>query len=173
VPQLVSAPRSLADVIADVERVGEALDVGARAAEVRARMEAERAALVADRPSVPARVYLEWWPRPMFSPGRDCYSNELIALAGGVNVFAARPGASVEVTADELRAADPDVCFVSWCGVAEDKLDPQNLCGRAGLGDLRAVRLGRVYPLDEAFSGRPGPRMLEAARRMRRAIAGG
>jgi hypothetical protein len=27
-----------------------------------------------------------------------------------------------------------------------------------------------VYVLDEAFSGRPGPRMLEASRRMRAAI---
>jgi iron complex transport system substrate-binding protein len=67
-------------------------------------------------------------------------------------------------------AADPDLCFVSWCGVAEDKLDPQNLIRRPGLEGLRAAQAGRVFRLDEAFSGRPGPRMLEAARRMQLAI---
>jgi iron complex transport system substrate-binding protein len=168
--QIVSAPRSLADVLADLERVGAALDVTARAAEVVAAMRAEIERLAASRPPVPARVYLEWWPRPMFTPGHDCYSNEIIALAGGVNVFADRPGASVEIDAADLVAADPEVCFVSWCGVAEDKLDPDNLVRREGLADLRAVRAGRVHKLDERYSGRPGPNLLEAARRMRAAI---
>ncbi|MCA9637674.1 MAG: ABC transporter substrate-binding protein, partial [Myxococcales bacterium] len=96
--------------------------------------------------------------------------NELIALAGGVNVFGDRPGSSLEVSPAELVTAAPDLCFVSWCGVAEAKLDPGNLIRRPGLEDLEAARTGRVYPLDEAFAGRPGPRMLEAARRMAAAI---
>ena len=172
VPQRVLAPRSLADVMAEVELVGADLGLRAAAAAVREQMLAERAALQARRPARPVRVYLEWWPRPMFSPGAACYSNELIGLAGGVNVFADRPGASVEVTPDELLRADPDLCFVSWCGVAEAKLDPDNLISRPGLETLPAARAGRVYRLDERFSGRPGPRMLEAARVMARAIAG-
>lgn len=166
VRQRVLAPRALADVIAEIEAVGADLGVQERAATVRAELEAERAALLAARPADAVRVYLEWWPRPMFSPGADCYSNELIALAGGINVFRDRPGASVEVTVDEVLKADPAVCFVSWCGVAEDKLDPENLSKRIE-GSAGA---GRVHRLDERFSGRPGPRMLEAARIMARAI---
>lgn len=171
VPQRVLAPRSLADVIAEVRLVGRDLAVEAQAERVVAGMEAEAAALRASRRPQTARVYLEWWPRPMFTPGAACFSNELIDLAGGVNVFAARPGASVEITAEELVAADPDICFVSWCGVAFNKLDPGNLIGRPGLEALRAGRAGRVVAVDERFSGRPGPHMLEAARIMARAIA--
>jgi iron complex transport system substrate-binding protein len=170
VPQLVSAPRSLADVIADLERLGVALavDAGPAVAAMRAEIDALRALV----PPVPVRVYLEWWPRPMFTPGRSCFSNEVIALAGGVNVFGDREGASIEIDAAQLVSADPDACFVSWCGVAAHKLDPNSLATRAGLGELRAVREGRVFALDERFSGRPGPRMLEAARRMRAALHG-
>ena len=168
--QVVCAPRSLADVIADLRRVGEHLGRGERAAAVIEHLHAEEAELVARRPAVPQRVYLEWWPRPMFTPGRDCYSNELIALAGGINVFGNRPGSSVEVHPADLMQAQPDVCFVSWCGVAEDKLDPRNLIERPGLESLQAAREGRVYVLDERYSGRPGPRMLEAARRMSAAM---
>ena len=170
-PQRVLAPRSLDDVLAELALVGQDLGVMDRAAEVIAQMQAEREALRAARPGRPVGVYLEWWPRPMFSPGAECYSNELIALAGGFNVFGGRPGASVEVTAEEVVAADPALCFVSWCGVAEGKLDPDNLIHRPGLEALRAARAGRVYRLDERFSGRPGPRMLTAARIMARAIA--
>ncbi|PRQ04182.1 Vitamin B12-binding protein precursor [Enhygromyxa salina] len=168
VPQLVLAPRSIAEVLAELELLGRVLGVERRAAQVVGDMREQIAALERDAASLgaPARVYLEWWPRPMFSPGSACYSNELIALAGGVNVFGDRPGSSLEIDADELVGADPEVCFVSWCGVAADKLDVDRLIERPGLEALRAARRGQVYALDERFSGRPGPRMLEAARIM-------
>lgn len=170
IPQVVLAPTSLADVLEDLRRVGERLGVPERAAAAVAAMEAEAQALRSARPATPVRIYLEWWPRPMFSPGHDSYAHELIALAGGINVFGDRPGASVRIEPDELVRADPELCFVSWCGVEEAKLDPSNLVDRPGLETLRAARAGRVYALDERYSGRPGPRMLEAARRMAAAI---
>jgi iron complex transport system substrate-binding protein len=167
-PFVVLAPRSIADMLDDLARLGRLLDLESRAhtliAELREQigvLEREAATIVS-----PARVYLEWWPRPMFSPARACYSNELIRLAGGVNVFGDRPGSSVEIGVDELLAAAPEICFVSWCGVEADKLDPRRLIERPGLEVLAAARDGHVYPLDERFAGRPGPRMLEAARIM-------
>jgi len=170
VPQVVLAPKSFADVLEDLRRVGARLHVPERAEAVVTAMLAEAAALRRDHPAVPVRIYLEWWPRQMFSPGRDSYADELVALAGGVNVFGDRSGASVRIEPEELVRADPELCFVSWCGVDEGKLDPNNLIERPGLETLPAARAGRVYALDERFSGRPGPRMLEAARRMAAAI---
>ncbi|MCX4243414.1 helical backbone metal receptor [Paraliomyxa miuraensis] len=170
IPQVVLAPRSVADVLEDLRRVGARLGLGGRAEEVVARMQAEVAALRRGQPREPVRIYLEWWPRPMFSPGRDTYARELIELAGGVNVFGDRPGASVCIEPEELVRAAPELCFVSWCGVDEAKLDPGNLVGRRGLEALPAARAGRVHALDERFTGRPGPRMLEAARRMAEVI---
>lgn len=172
IAQLVLAPRSITDVLVELELLGRVLGVEANAAAVIADMRAQIVELEqarAGRP--PLRVYLEWWPRPMFSPGADCYSNELIALAGGVNVFGDRPGSSLEVLPADLLAADPELCFVSWCGVAADKLDVNRLIDRPGLESLAAARPGRVFPLDERFAGRPGPRMLEAARIMAGHIA--
>jgi iron complex transport system substrate-binding protein len=170
-PFVVLAPRSIADMLDDLARLGRLLRVDDRARSLIAELREQVAVLEREAATIaePARVYLEWWPRPMFSPGADCYSNELIALAGGVNVFAERAGASVEVTPAEVLRADPEVCFVSWCGVAEAKLDPESLIKR--IEGLAAAAAGRVYALDERFSGRPGPRMLEAARRMATAIA--
>ena len=171
VPQLVLAPRSVADMIDELRRLAAVLGVGSRGAQVIDELTEQRAALAREAAEhAPLRVYLEWWPRPMFTPGRDCYSNDVIALAGGVNVFADRPGASVQIDAAELVAAAPDVCFVSWCGVAQDKLDVHNLIDRAGLEQLDAARRGHVFALDERLSGRPGPRLLEAARQMAAAL---
>ncbi len=167
VRQLVLAPRSLKDVMSEVSTLAGVLGVPAQGSKVCAQMEREIAALHADQANAPALgVYLEWWPKPMFTPGATCYSNELIALAGGRNVFADRQASSVEITPQDLIEKRPDVCFVSWCGVAVDKLDPSNLTAREGLSTLPFAQRGLVFPLDERFSGRPGPRMLEAARVM-------
>ena len=103
-------------------------------------------------------------------PGADCYSNELIALAGGVNVFGQRNGSSLEVSEDELAAAMPEIGFVSWCGVAFDKLDCARLLQRPALAATPMVRNRRVFALDERFSGRPGPRMVTAIEEMARVI---
>jgi iron complex transport system substrate-binding protein len=169
-PQCVLAPRCIDDVLADIRLLGEHLEVCEAAENACAGMAKERAALAAKRPSRSVRVYLEWWPRPMYTPGRDCFSNELVDLAGGINVFGAGNGASVEITVEELVEADPEVCFLSWCGVPESEIDPRDLLEREGLGTLTAVQHRRVFVLDECFAGRPGPRFFEASRRMAAAI---
>ncbi|MCA9695199.1 MAG: ABC transporter substrate-binding protein [Myxococcales bacterium] len=170
IPQIVLAPRSVDDVLREIEAVGQLLGASEAAREACDQMIRERESLRRSLGPSPLRVYLEWWPRPMFTPGADCYSNELIELAGGVNVFAHKRGSSVEVSPEDVVLARPDVCFVSWCGVAEDKLDPENLIKRPGLEALQAAHERHVYRLDERFSGRPGPRMLKAARIMATAI---
>ncbi len=166
VPQVVLAPRTLDEIRDDLVRVAEHLHVMAPARNALARFDARRDALARRRPARPVRLYLEWWPRPMFTPGRDCYSNQVMALAGAINVFGERPGSSLEITPDELLAADPDLCVLSWCGVRAHRLDPEHLGRRPRLGGLRAVRGGHVHALDEALMGRPGPRVLAAAERL-------
>lgn len=166
IPQAVLAPRSIADVQRGLLRVGTRCQVPSIARTVVEAMDDERQRLTATSMRASTGVYVEWWPRPMFSPGRDTYLNELITLAGGHNVFAHRAGASVEIQPDELVKADPAICFLSWCGVDVSRLDPHRLIHRPGLESLRAAHHGHVYPLDERFSGRPGPKMLEAARQM-------
>lgn len=171
IPQIVLAPRSVADVMHELGVLASALGVEGKGREQAARMQHEVDALRAGNAGqTPLGVYLEWWPKPMFTPGSTCYSNELIALAGGRNVFGDKPGSSLEIKPADLIERNPQVCFVSWCGVALDKLDPDNLKKREGLGELAAAKRGAVFPVDERFSGRPGPRMLEAARVMAEGI---
>ena len=173
IPCVVLAPQRIEDILTDIGRVGAALGIPERAAALvaglRARLEALRRAS-AGRAPVP--VYLEWWPKPMFTPGAGCWSNELIALAGGRNVFAGLEGQSREIAPAELAEADPEVIFVSWCGVPFAKLNPERVLSREGLEGVRAVRERRVYPIDESLLGRPGPRVIEGIEAMSQAIWG-
>lgn len=170
-PMRVLAPQTLADIRADVLRVGAALDCTARAEAVVAEMDAGLAALAPEGTRTPpVRVFLEWWHQPMFTPGAACWTNELIARAGGVNVFADLPGQSAQVEAPAVVAADPEVIFLSWCGVPADRLNPERVTRRADLAGVSAVRAGHVYPVDEALLGRPGPRVVQGAAAMARMI---
>ena len=175
-PMLVTAPRSLADIRSDIRRIGAALDgtagdSAARAAAVVAAMDAELAALHAQaRGRPPVRVFLQWWHEPMFTPGAACWSNELIEAAGGVNVFRDLPAQSAQVAPEAVVAADPEVIFLAWCGVPFDKLRPERVLRRRELAGISAIRAGRVYPVDEALLGRPGPRVVQGVAAMAAAI---
>ena len=41
---------------------------------------------------------------------------------------------------------------------------------REGIASVQAVRERRIHPIDEAYLGRPGPRVLEGVRRMKAVI---
>ena len=86
---LVLAPRTLADVFADIVRVGDALDLGLTARAVvtglRARLQAvsERAAALPDRPRVSLRTAPDAPPMRVGPAGPTPWLGELVAHAGG------------------------------------------------------------------------------------------
>ncbi|CAM3736295.1 cobalamin-binding protein [Alkalicoccus chagannorensis] len=106
------------------------------------------------------RVYWEWWPKPVFTPGRTNWLTELTDLAGGKNLFGDYPEASVQTTWDEVLARDPDRIFAAWVGVRRQKVNPEVLLKRQGWRDMRAVREDHLYILDEPLYCRPSPRLM-------------
>ena len=162
---LASSPLTLADVFADVVRIGGALDDQPSADRLVARMRSELdevAATVAglDRP----RVALLEWADPLIAGGN--WAPELIEIAGAEPVLGARGSHSPVVTGEALCASDPDVILVAPCGygLARAIDDRAVLTAIAGWHDLSAVRNGRVAFADgSAYFNRPGPRLVTSA----------
>jgi iron complex transport system substrate-binding protein len=174
-PELVSLdPQTIGQVFADIRRVGE---VTGRAAEAEAllagldqRLAAVRTA-VAGRPR-PRALALEWLDPP-FAGGH--WVPEMIDLAGGIDVIAEPGGHSERLTWDRVAAADPDVIVVMPCGFDEAGAREQigTVADLPEWRALRAVREGRVYPVDAngCFS-RPGPRLVDGIERLARIFHG-
>lgn len=168
-PELVSLdPRTLADVFADIRRVGAVTGHTAEAEALLRRLE-ERLdgvrARVAGRPR-PRVVALEWLDPP-FAGGH--WVPEMIETAGGTDAIA-RPGDhSRRLTWDDVHAADPDHLVVMPCGFDEAGARDQIglLAEHPAWNALRAVREGRVHPVDAngCFS-RPGPRLVDGIERL-------
>ena len=74
------------------------------------------------------------------------------------------------ITDEEARAFDPDAIVIAWCGVPLEKYRPEIVRRRPAWKGLRAIDQGHVYPVSEAFLGRPGPRLVEGVRELRRIV---
>lgn len=163
-PCLVTQPHSLADVVEDIRRIGQALDAERAAAGLIARFEQRLSTPPPDHPPVP--ILIEWWPKPVIVPGRKSWVNEMLRLAGGINPFVEVDRESLEIETAEALAARPEAIVMSWCGVAEDKYRPHIVTRREGWSGIPAIKAGRVVPISEAWLGRPGPRLIEGIDRL-------
>lgn len=165
-PALVSLePNSLADVWADIRRVGVSLDAGERAEDLignlqqRMRDISARAQTAETRPTV---AYVEWI-EPLMAGGN--WMPELIEMAGGANLFGEAGKHSPWMTWEELVAADPDVIFIAPCGfdIRRTVDETPALTGKPEWRSLKAVTAGRVVVADgNQYFNRPGPRLTES-----------
>lgn len=164
-PQIISLePNCLADVWADIERVGLALGVeqtAAVAAGLRARAQAcaDRAAACGSRPTVACIEWIE----PLMAAGN--WVPELVDLAGGTSLLGTPGQHSAWLSWDELAAANPDIIVVMPCGydLAVTRREAQTLACHPAWPKLKAVRQGQVYTVDgNQYFNRPGPRLVES-----------
>jgi iron complex transport system substrate-binding protein len=161
---LVCAPLRLAEVYTDIERIAAALSVPERGRQLIADM--RNAMPPVARVQRPA-VHVEWWPKPVIAPARQSWVTDLIELAGGTNPYATADTKSVQVTPADAQA---DIAVIAWCGVPEQKYRLDVVLEREGWEAVPAVRERNVYPVSEAYLGRPGPRLVEGYRRLRALI---
>jgi iron complex transport system substrate-binding protein len=158
-PRVISLdPSNLAEVLADVPRLGEAAGVAERGTRLRdqleRRLESVRAAVAgATRPRVLA---LEWLDPP-FIGGH--WVPEMIGIAGGEDVLGAAAAKSRTAEWDELAASRPEVVVAMPCGwdAVQSRSEVQ-----AHAAEVAALDAERIWAVDAAASfSRPGPRLVE------------
>ncbi len=164
-PALVALDAAtLAGVFRDIERVAEALGSEARGKRLVASLRDRTAALArrARRASIRPRVATIEWLAPLMTAGN--WMPEIVALAGGRNLFGTRGRHSPLLAWESVRDADPDSLIVFPCGypLARVEAEADLLTGLDGFEALAAARAGRVFLADgNQLFNRPGPRIVE------------
>ena len=156
------------DRIADLQRVIPVVagalgadGIGAVVADtVRAALDSVRSLA---RPGTAVRAYWHIWDAPLLTIGGGSYLSELLTVAGATNVFDDVEAPSPQVSLEEIARRDPDVVLAGPNAAARIRTTP-------GWQSVRAVREGRVIVIDTTIVGRPGVRMGEAARFLRRVV---
>jgi iron complex transport system substrate-binding protein len=156
-------PRTLDEVIAQIELVGTLLDRGSRATELveGLRGRVARVREVAKRVPTVSVFALEW-SSPPFSAGH--WIPDMIDAVGGTPVLAEKGAPSREVAWHEIRAAGPEVVVFMPCGyyLEEAEEEAESFLGQAEFADTPAARNGNVYAVDAtSFFSRPGPRIVD------------
>lgn len=158
-------PERLDDIWDDIRRVADALGAPERGSALVKALSARMASIAAragSRPGRPTVGAIEWID-PLMAGGN--WMPELVAMAGGRNLFGEAGAHSPWIAFEDFAAANPDVIVVLPCGfsIADARRDMPALTGRSEWAALTAVRAGRVYIADgHHFFNRPGPRIVES-----------
>src|SRR5215470_14783291 len=164
IPFLGFAPKSLADVFADIGTIARIMGTEARGLEVISQMRNEidkmrQATAHAERPL----VYCEEWGKPLILS--QPWVAELVEAAGGK--FFGQPGR--QVTVEEVVAANPQVIVAAWCG-AGDRVPLEKVVSRRGWEQTAAAQSGRVYCVNDEFLNTPASTLIQGLKALAVAI---
>ncbi|MGP3667946.1 MAG: ABC transporter substrate-binding protein [Candidatus Bathyarchaeota archaeon] len=105
------------------------------------------------------KVYYEVWHDPLMSIGPDTFVNELIELAGGVNIFYDAKTSYPTISPESVIERKPEIIIIKigyMGGVAKEEI-----AKRPGWDTIDAVKIGKIYEVEENILIRPGPRIVE------------
>jgi iron complex transport system substrate-binding protein len=167
-----STPKDLEGIFQQILTVGRLTGNTAQAEKVVADLRARVAALEEKIRSASSRpkVFYELDatdPGKPWTAGPGSFIDRLITMAGGQNVGAVLSSEWGQLSLEELLRQDPDLIILGTANYGET---PEKVRQRPGWNRLRAVREGRIYPIDADRISRPGPRIVEGLEAMARII---
>lgn len=161
-PHVVLGPNSLEDIKDNILELSELTNTRERAQQVIQRFDE----ILTQYKTLSQQVnsttlYWEWWPKPVFTPGKQNWLTYISELAGGRNIFDTENVASFQTTWEEVHKRNPDHICLAWVGVQKDKVKPKLVMERPNWDHLRAIKGNKIYVLDEPLYCRPSPRLIE------------
>lgn len=166
VPVYAGTPQTFEQALAFFGTMGRLLDRQAQAAVLTGRVQGQVAAVAAQVALLPAgrsdvSVFVELDPTP-YSVGPGSYLGTLIAKAGGRTIVTDAMGDYPQVDPEFVVRQDPQVVLLLDAPYGQTVKAAE---ARPGWSEMRAVKDGRVVPLDLQqvdMLSRAGPRMGDA-----------
>lgn len=170
IPSAAFRSESVEDVMGEISLLGKILgrtpQADSMAALLRARLDSLRPMVDTIAPGKRPRVFAEISDRPLMTGSDQSFLGQLIALAGGVNIFANLNESYAAVNPELVAGGKPDVILILHPGTS-----PAEVEKRIGWASIPAVKNGRIvanFDLDLVM--RPGPRLAEAALMLHHAL---
>lgn len=157
VPTYASRPADIPAVLREIDAVAQMLGrkASGESLVVAMRQRLDSIPMSTDTP----RVYAEISGTPLMTAGGGTFINELLARAGGRNVFSSSVQEYPVVDPEAVLKADPEVILL-----LHPDMSAPDVARRVGWGGINAVKHGRIYDqFDEDLLFRPGPRIVDGA----------
>lgn len=143
------------EVMVNINFIGEIMGTEEKATEITEDME-KRVAEVKNKVSGLEKplIFFEVWDEPLTSAGPGTFIDNLVELAGGLNMTndakTRYPQISFEIVVDQ----DPDIY------IAVNHQREVEIIERPGYDDLKAVKTGKVFTIEDDWVTLPGPRII-------------
>ena len=168
----VSDPSTIEELFGSIEGIGELTGRRKKADSVVRHMKSRIGKVASAVKKVPMaerpKVFIEVWHDPLMSAGRGSFVDELIDIAGGVNIAHDSPRPYSYFSAEQVIMRDPDYIIL---GYMSRQRPVDFLKARMGWGEISAVRDNRVYnDINSDLFLRPGPRLVEGLEQIHRKL---
>jgi len=161
IPTLTFYPKNINEMLMDIVLIGKASGKETEALvyieKLKARMEKVKSE--AGKINKKPKVYFEIWSQPFTTAGKGSFVEELITIAGGVNIFSETDKTFPEISGEEIIKRDPEIIITAYMG-KKGKMKKE-IAKRSGWAGVSAVKEGRIYDnIDSDILLRSGPRLV-------------
>jgi len=168
----VSDPSSIAELFESIRQIASLTHSESEADELIHKMKDEieevRSSLKGVASGEMPKVFVEIWSHPLMTAGKGSLIDELITLAGGINIAYDTEKTYSYFTSENVIKRDPD-CII--LGYMQEEVPLKMLKGRFGWQEIAAVKNNRVYnDVDPDTLFRPGPRLTEGLKEIHKRL---
>lgn len=159
----VSDPESFKELFNSIREIAKLVSKGVEASRLISQME-ERIKRIKDKVKlIPYQerlsVFIEIGTDPLMTAGSGSFVDELISLAGGINIAADLPRSYSYFSSEQVIKRNPDCIILGYMDMKQDTSEVKN---RLGWENIAAVRNNHIYrDIDPNLFFRPGPRLVE------------
>jgi iron complex transport system substrate-binding protein len=158
------APKSLADIYADIAAIAGIMGANKEGMRIIHEMQSEIESIRARTSQLHRpRVFCEEWGKPLIASQQ--WVAELVDAAGGE--FIGKPG--VQISFDEVKAMSPEVLIAAWCG-AGDRVPLEKIMDTRKWHDTKVAKNGRVHCIRDEYLNTPAPTLVRGLQALAAAI---
>ena len=162
---IVSDAQNLEGVYTAITLIGDVVGKPEEAAALVTEMQDTFADIKAKAENTGKTVYFEVSPLQwgLWAAGKGTFMDELAEICGLTNAFAEVDGWA-EVSEEQVLAKNPDYIVTTSMYWGEGPTPVEEILGRAGWDQLKAVQNNQIFNADSNAITRPGPRLMDAVK---------
>ncbi|MDI6851152.1 MAG: ABC transporter substrate-binding protein [bacterium] len=115
-------------------------------------------------PSKP-KVYIELSENPIYTVGKSSFINEIVELAGGMNIFCDKEISYFSPSQEEIVKRNAEIILLLY-----PDANPVKVSKRYGWKTIKAVKAHNIFALNPDQFTRPGPRVFGATLKLNRLL---
>lgn len=159
----VSDPANMEELFISITKIAQITGKKTQAQQLIQKMQNDMAAIDNKLKTIPPekrmRIFVEIWHEPLMTAGSGSFVDELISLAGGINIAHELPRPYSFFSSEKVVNSNPQCIILAYM----DKASPLKLVkSRFGWENIDAVRNHRVFnDITPDILLRPGPRITQ------------